>query len=88
MAMEGNKVILTNPDDGKTAEFRYNRCFWSHDSADGRVCVSNKDLFDTIGQEILGNAWDGYNATVFAYGQTGSGKSYSIEGSSSDPGLL
>ena len=50
--------------------------------------MSNKDLFDTIGQEILGNAWDGYNATVFAYGQTGSGKSYSIEGSSSDPGLL
>lgn len=86
--MEGNKVTLTNPDDGKTDDYRYNRCFWSHDNENGRSIFTNQDLFESVGKEILGNAWDGFNATVFAYGQTGSGKSYSVEGSSSDPGLL
>jgi len=41
-----------------------------------------------VGNELLSNAYDGFNSTIFAYGQTGSGKSYSIEGSASDLGLL
>ena len=28
------------------------------------------------GNEVLDNAFEGYNACLFAYGQTGSGKSY------------
>lgn len=86
--MEGNKTILTDPDGGKVDEYRYNRCYWSHDAKEGRKLFSNKDLFEDVGNEILGNAWDGYNATIFAYGQTGAGKSYSIEGAPGDPGLL
>jgi hypothetical protein len=28
-------------------------------------------VFDSVGQEILENAFQGYNACIFAYGQTG-----------------
>ena len=37
-------------------------------------------VFNDLGQDILKNAWGGYNATLFAYGQTGAGKSYSVLG--------
>ena len=30
----------------------------------------------------------GYNATVMTYGQTGTGKTYTMMGSSEDPGLI
>jgi kinesin family protein 13 len=34
------------------------------------------------------NSFQGYNACILAYGQTGSGKSYTMMGSSSEPGLI
>jgi len=37
---------------------------------------------------MLGNAWDGFNCTIFAYGQTGSGKSYTIIGNDVNAGEL
>ena len=40
------------------------------------------------GQEVLDNAWDGFNACLFAYGQTGSGKSYSIVGYGENKGVI
>ena len=36
--------------------------------------ISNQAIFEDIGKEIMENAWDGFNCSVFAYGQTGSGK--------------
>lgn len=44
-------------------------------------------LFTDLGLGMLGNAWNGYNCSIFAYGQTGSGKSYSIMGHGSNKGL-
>ena len=54
----------------------------------GHPPVTNKEVFDDIGREILDCMYDGYNATIFAYGQTGAGKSFSIEGAGGDKGLL
>ena len=45
-------------------------------------------MFDDLGQGVLQNAWDGYNATLFAYGQTGSGKSYSMIGHGCNKGIV
>lgn len=36
--------------------------------------------FDTFGQRVLDNAWNGFHCCLFAYGQTGAGKSYSMVG--------
>uniref|UniRef100_A0A8B9QT76 Kinesin family member 13B n=1 Tax=Anas platyrhynchos TaxID=8839 RepID=A0A8B9QT76_ANAPL len=37
-------------------------------------------VFKCLGENILQNAFEGYNACIFAYGQTGSGKSYTMMG--------
>jgi len=45
-------------------------------------------LFADLGQGVLDNAWQGYNAALFAYGQTGSGKSYSMTGYGANKGIV
>ena len=85
--MNGKTTTIRNPEDDETKDFQFNNCFWSHDNSKGGI-FSNKDLMKVVGEEILGNAYSGFNATIFAYGQTGAGKSYSIEGCPSDRGLL
>ena len=38
------------------------------------------EIFETIGKDIIEDAFAGYNSTVLAYGQTGSGKTYTMFG--------
>ncbi|KAI8499845.1 Kinesin-like protein kif16b [Branchiostoma belcheri] len=38
-----------------------------------------------LGEDVLENAFEGYNACIFAYGQTGSGKSYTMMGDQNTP---
>uniref|UniRef100_A0A8C1W4U5 Kinesin family member 13Ba n=1 Tax=Cyprinus carpio TaxID=7962 RepID=A0A8C1W4U5_CYPCA len=45
-------------------------------------------VFQCLGESLLHNAFQGYNACIFAYGQTGSGKSYTMMGSADQPGLI
>ncbi|XP_039605730.1 kinesin-like protein KIF13B [Polypterus senegalus] len=54
------------------------------------LCVfSGQDVvFHCLGENLLQNAFNGYNACIFAYGQTGSGKSYTMMGPSDQPGLI
>ena len=47
-----------------------------------------RQVFNDLGQGVLDNAWEGYNATLFAYGQTGSGKSYSMIGYAANKGIV
>ena len=41
-------------------------------------------VFEDLGQDVVKNAFGGYNVCVFAYGQTGSGKTYTMMGSEND----
>uniref|UniRef100_A0A8C9WCL8 Kinesin family member 13A n=1 Tax=Scleropages formosus TaxID=113540 RepID=A0A8C9WCL8_SCLFO len=50
--------------------------------------MSQEVVFKCLGEGILDNAFQGYNACIFAYGQTGSGKSFSMMGSGDQPGLI
>ncbi|KAM8876198.1 kinesin-like protein KIF28P [Synchiropus picturatus] len=45
-------------------------------------------VFQDLGEGVLLNALQGYNATLLAYGQTGSGKSYSMVGYGPNKGLV
>ncbi|ORY98051.1 P-loop containing nucleoside triphosphate hydrolase protein [Syncephalastrum racemosum] len=45
----------------------------------------NTDLYQTSIHNLVNQAMEGYNATVFAYGQTASGKTY---GNESEPGVI
>jgi hypothetical protein len=47
-----------------------------------------QSVFSDLGQGVLDNAWQGYNAALFAYGQTGSGKSYSMIGYGANKGIV
>ncbi|XP_031437271.1 kinesin-like protein KIF13B isoform X3 [Clupea harengus] len=92
--MEGNQTILHpacgNMGKGDTRSqpkvFAYDYCFWSMDEAD--AAFAGQDVvFQCLGESLLDNAFQGYNACIFAYGQTGSGKSYTMMGSADQPGL-
>uniref|UniRef100_A0A8C8MCC5 Kinesin family member 13Bb n=1 Tax=Oncorhynchus tshawytscha TaxID=74940 RepID=A0A8C8MCC5_ONCTS len=72
----------------RTTVFAYDYCFWSMDEADTDKFAGQEVVFQCLGESLLDNAFLGYNACIFAYGQTGSGKSYTMMGSSEQPGLI
>lgn len=63
-------------------EYSYDRAYWSHDENEvpGAGYATQETLMDELGMELLQNAMNGYNDTLFAYGQTGSGKTWSVVG--------
>lgn len=44
-------------------------------------------MFDVLGTQVLDALFDGYNACVLAYGPSGTGKTYTMMGSSAEPGI-
>ncbi|KAM9569520.1 kinesin-like protein KIF13B isoform 3-T3 [Salvelinus alpinus] len=94
--MEGNQTIL-HPGGGnlgkgdsrnQTKTFAYDYCFWSMDESEKDKFAGQDVVFQCLGESLLHNAFQGYNACIFAYGQTGSGKSYTMMGSVDSPGLI
>ncbi|XP_019376445.1 PREDICTED: kinesin-like protein KIF13B [Gavialis gangeticus] len=94
--VEANKVILhpanTNLSKGDARNqpkvFAYDHCFWSMDESVKEKYAGQDVVFKCLGENILQNAFEGYNACIFAYGQTGSGKSYTMMGTADQPGLI
>ncbi|XP_049323919.1 kinesin-like protein KIF13A isoform X2 [Astyanax mexicanus] len=95
LEMEENQTILHPPpsnakgDSRKQSKvFAFDHCFWSMDESNVPKYAGQEVVFKCLGEGILQNAFQGYNACIFAYGQTGSGKSYSMMGSVDQPGLI
>ncbi|XP_053083935.1 kinesin-like protein KIF13A isoform X6 [Pangasianodon hypophthalmus] len=93
--MEENQTILHPPPSNAKGEnrkqpkvFAFDHCFWSMDESNIPKYAGQEVVFRCLGEGILENAFQGYNACIFAYGQTGSGKSYSMMGSVDQPGLI
>ncbi|XP_060756438.1 kinesin-like protein KIF13A isoform X5 [Neoarius graeffei] len=93
--MEENQTILQPPPSNTKGEsrkqpkvFAFDHCFWSMDESNIPKYAGQEVVFRCLGEGILENAFQGYNACIFAYGQTGSGKSYSMMGSVDQPGLI
>ncbi|XP_076835244.1 kinesin-like protein KIF13B isoform X2 [Brachyhypopomus gauderio] len=91
--MEGNQTFL-QPNLGKADSrsqpkvFAYDYCFWSMDESEKEKFAGQDIVFQCLGESLLHNAFQGYNACIFAYGQTGSGKSYTMMGTVDQPGLI
>ncbi len=78
--------------------FTFDHSYWSHDGfkagPDGLITATSSayatqhKVFDDLGQGVVQNAFEGYNAALFAYGQTGSGKSYSMLGYGANVGIV
>ncbi|XP_016347854.1 kinesin-like protein KIF13B isoform X3 [Sinocyclocheilus anshuiensis] len=92
--MEGNQTYLYPANLGKDSSrgqpktFAYDYCFWSMDESETEKFAGQDVVFQCLGESLLHNAFQGYNACIFAYGQTGSGKSYTMMGSADQPGLI
>jgi kinesin family protein 16B len=64
----------------KYKDFTFDFSYWSYDPKDSHF-ASQEQVFKDLGLDVVGNAFQGYNACVFAYGQTGSGKTHTMMGS-------
>ncbi|KAF0701082.1 Aste57867_8379 [Aphanomyces stellatus] len=65
-------------------KFLFDQCYG--ESSNDKVDTIQQELFDDIGKDLVANAFDGFNCSVFAYGQTGSGKTYTMVGDKSATG--
>ncbi|KAL9280885.1 unnamed protein product [Arabidopsis thaliana] len=63
---------------GSSKEFEFDKVF--HQSA------TQEEVFGEV-KPILRSALDGHNVCVLAYGQTGTGKTFTMDGTSEQPGL-
>ncbi len=96
--MPGNNQTKIFDDTGKEKTFTFDHSFWSHDGfrtlengymePEDDKYADQKIVFDTVGKQILDNAWQGYHCCLFAYGQTGAGKSYSMVGYGENKGIV
>ncbi|CAK9086973.1 unnamed protein product [Durusdinium trenchii] len=99
--MEGPTTRIRNIDTGdeKTCPFTFDESFWSHDGFEddgtgylrplpNSKYADQRYVFDTFGQRVLDNAWNGFHCCLFAYGQTGAGKSYSMVGYGNNKGIV
>ena len=88
--MNGAQTTIMDPESNNPRPFTFDYSFWSHDSfvkgedgisrADGddSIYADQEHVHNTLGKQVVDNAWEGYHCCLFAYGQTGSGKSYSM----------
>ncbi|XP_046712112.1 kinesin-like protein KIF28P [Silurus meridionalis] len=98
--MSSNSVSIEEPRSQHRRTFTFHFTFWSHSgftkNSDGLLVPEDVGgryadqacVFAGLGQGIVDNALQGYNATLLAYGQTGSGKSYSMMGFGANKGLV
>ena len=82
--MEGPTTFIANPraQPGEEAakSFNYDHSYWSHTDKTDPDFVSQRQVYEDLGIEMLDHAVEGYNVCIFAYGQTGAGKSYTMMG--------
>ncbi|KAK0393224.1 hypothetical protein QR680_000105 [Steinernema hermaphroditum] len=84
IAMTGSTTTISGGLSGQqTHSFNYDYSYWSFNKSDANF-VSQRQVYEDLGAEMLEHAFEGYNVCIFAYGQTGSGKSYTMMGKPND----
>lgn len=48
----------------------------------------NSRVYDSCAKRLVRRVMEGYHGTVFAYGMTGTGKTFSMQGTTSSPGVI
>lgn len=75
------QASITNPrNPTERLSFSFDGCYGDDAS---QLCIFARDVVPVIDRVLAG-----YNATVFAYGNTGAGKTFTMEGSTSAPGMI
>ncbi|KAI9748301.1 MAG: oligomeric, coiled-coil, peripheral membrane protein [Chaenotheca gracillima] len=61
-------------------DYYYDQVFTAHDK--------NAKVYDASAKRLVRRVMEGYHGTVFAYGMTGTGKTFSMQGTTSSPGVI
>ncbi|KAG7480661.1 hypothetical protein MATL_G00058660 [Megalops atlanticus] len=78
---KADKQTVCQIDDGNVSKsFSFDRVFTAEESTN--------QLYQDIAKPLVVSAVEGYNGTIFAYGQTSSGKTFTMMGSSHEPGVI
>ncbi|XP_031569292.1 kinesin-like protein KIF16B isoform X2 [Actinia tenebrosa] len=93
--MEGKKTRIYNlkatTGEGErkqqVKDFSFDYSYWSADSNSSHF-VTQQQVYNDLGTDVVKSAFEGYNSCIFAYGQTGSGKTYTMMGHGGDDGLI
>ncbi|CAF0816111.1 unnamed protein product [Adineta ricciae] len=100
--MHGQSTFITDPRSSgeEPKQFSFDYSYWSHDGFielpsgileskdNSSAYASQQKVFNDLGRDVIKNAFDGFNCSLFAYGQTGSGKSYSMVGYGVNRGII
>ncbi|CAF1686450.1 unnamed protein product, partial [Adineta ricciae] len=74
-------TFIRNPLDDTIKHYKYDYSYWSCDENLANVnFVTQEQVYQDLGIEMLEHSFEGYNVCIFAYGQTGAGKSYTMMG--------
>ncbi|XP_028460940.1 centromere-associated protein E isoform X6 [Perca flavescens] len=74
------KSIYQSDNGNSTKSFGFDRVFTSDETTN--------QLYQEIAKPLVVSSVEGYNGTIFAYGQTSSGKTFTMMGSSRNPGVI
>ncbi|CAL7952356.1 unnamed protein product [Xylocopa violacea] len=80
--------------DSSRHHYRYYFPYVRQDQLDNRldhifdVNTTNFNVFDSIIRPVVDGTLNGFNGTIFCYGQFDSGKTYTMTGTSEDPGII
>jgi len=66
--------------EGRGADRPIDNVFATHDD--------NARVYDASAKRLVRRVMEGYHGTVFAYGMTGTGKTFSMQGTTSSPGVI
>ena len=90
--LDDKHVVVLDPDfdeknylDERTHRTKERR--YTFDKAFGAK-ATNRDVYQKTARALISGVLNGQNGTVFAYGSTGSGKTYTMIGTSGDPGMM
>ena len=65
----------------------FDRCVWSFNPQDVHH-RNNAEIYDSLGDSLINDLFQGFNMCLLAYGQTGSGKTHTLIGSKHEEGIF
>eukprot|EP00038_Savillea_parva_P007589 m.171191 g.171191 ORF g.171191 m.171191 type:complete len:1061 (-) comp13345_c0_seq1:363-3545(-) len=79
--MIGKQTQIQNPSmPADIKKFSFDHSYNSMCEPTDREYITQSQVYNDLGKDVVNSCFEGYNACVFAYGQTGSGKSYTMMG--------
>jgi len=84
---DGNSEWIIDGRDAKVGYGGKDGGVYEYDNVFGQN-DNNSRVYDSCAKRLVRRVMEGYHGTVFAYGMTGTGKTFSMQGTTSSPGVI